>query len=175
MAGGRKIDPRARDRLQVYQCWSEVNVSFHELVRDFGRCVKDAAIRGRDARSLWAQRYGWDAIPMQQFPEARLDREHLGPWRWRLLRVRMACRLDEEDVLSRSGVLSILAEVVPMLDRLRVGLTGHVRVLCGHEPRAELGGELLLAKDIQRRLARARRLIRRMFHGRLPTAPRTGP
>ncbi len=171
MASGSAIDPSAKDPRQLHRCWSEADELFRSLVGGFGRQISSLVRYRKDLAQTWGGRFGWDLLPMHQIPQARLDEEHLGPWRWRLLRMRHWCRLDEPDVTSRSRVLSLLAEAVSDFDPLRLSLTKRMHSFAEQGVVALQGGEQEIIARIRTKLAKARRILKKLFGGKLPTKP----
>ncbi len=168
MAAGSAIDPKANNPRQLHRCWSEVDDLFRSLVTEFGRQVASLARYRRNLRQTWGGRFGWDLLPMDQIPASRLDEEHLGSWRWRLLRVRQWCRLEDSDVTDRSQVLALLSQAASELDPLRVSLTRRMHAFVDSGGVALPGGEQAVIGKIRTRIGKARRLLVKRFGGRLP-------
>ena len=171
MAEGSAIDPRAKNPRELHRCWSEVDDLFRSLVEGFGNQVASLARYRRNLSQTWGSRFGWDLLPMNQLPSSRLDEEHLGPWRWRLLRVRHWCRLDESEVIARSRILRLVARAAADLEPLRLSLTRRMHSFAEPGDMTLSGGDQEVISRIRSNLAKARRALAQLFGGKLPAKP----
>jgi len=153
------MSARADNPVELQQCWQRLFRLYDNLVFDFGRQVQLLRRYHRDLKASWGGRYGWDLLPLDQLSPEQKDREHMGPWRWRLTRVRGWCRLDERDVLYRSEIVALLSQVANDLDQLRVALTGRIKSIAEPQEVSLRGGEQTVIERIRKHLAKARRLI----------------